>query len=147
MSPTHFLGHTGPFPALMQFYRIHRVNFRKFARSCRRRAPRPVRLPDASIESKMNDFWGNWIEAVRFTCEAQGVISARLMLFASGAPNAAEEATLMISEKIAAFTKAGMAAERALADGLGIYAAAEHAYSPLKHCVHANSNRLVGALL
>ena len=83
---------------------------------------------------------------MRFTCEAQGVISARLMLFASGAPNAAEEATLMISEKIAAFTKAGIAAERALADGLGIYAAAEQAYSPLKHCVHANSNRLVGAL-
>jgi hypothetical protein len=147
MSPAHFLGHTGPFPALMQFYRIRRVNFRKFARSSPHHAPRPVRPPDASIESKMNDFWGNWIEAVRFTCEAQGVISARLMLFASGAPNVAEEATLMISEKIAAFTKAGMAAECALADGLGVYAAAERAYSPLKHCVHANSNRLVGALL
>jgi hypothetical protein len=39
----------------------------------------------------MVDFWANWIEAVRFTCEAQGVISARLMLFASAAPNAAVE--------------------------------------------------------
>jgi hypothetical protein len=46
----------------------------------------------------MADLWANWIEAVRFTCEAQGVISARLMLFASGAPNAADEAALMISE-------------------------------------------------
>ena len=94
----------------------------------------------------MNDFWSNWIEAVRFTCEAQNVISARLMLFASGAPNAAEEATRMISEKIVAFSDAGIAAERALADGLGLYAAAERAYSPLKHCVHANSGRLLGAV-
>jgi len=90
----------------------------------------------------MNDFWSNWLEAVRFTCEAQSVISARLMLFASGAPNAADEAARMISEKIVAFTAAGIAAERALENGLGLYAAAEHAYSPLKHCVHANSGRL-----
>jgi hypothetical protein len=94
----------------------------------------------------MNDFWSNWLEAVRFTCEAQGVISARLLLFASGAPNAADEATRMIAEKIIAFTDAGIAAERALTNGFGIYAAAEHAYSPLQRCVHANSDRLVGAL-
>jgi hypothetical protein len=93
----------------------------------------------------MGDFWTNWMEAVRFTCEAQGVISARLMLFASGAPNAAEEATLMISEKIAAFADAGIAAERALADGLGLYVAAERAYSPLQRAVHANSGRLLHA--
>jgi hypothetical protein len=97
-------------------------------------------------EGDMNDIWSNWLEAVRFTCEAQGVISARLMLFASGAPNAAEEAERMISEKILAFAEAGIAAERALADGLGIYVAAERAYSPLRHCVAANSDRLVGAL-
>ena len=94
----------------------------------------------------MNDFWSNWLEAVRFTCEAQGVISARLMLFASGAPNAADEAAQMIAEKIVAFADAGIAAERALKDGLGIYAAAERAYSPLRRCVHANSDRLVGAV-
>jgi hypothetical protein len=94
----------------------------------------------------MNDIWSNWIEAVRFTCEAQGVISARLMLFASGAPNATEEAVRMVSEKIVAFADAGIAAERALADGLGLYAAAERAYSPLKHCVHANSGRLLGTV-
>jgi hypothetical protein len=45
----------------------------------------------------MNDFWANCFEAIRFTCEAQGVISARLLLFASGAPNATEEATRMIA--------------------------------------------------
>ncbi len=91
----------------------------------------------------MDDFWTNWLEAVRFTYEAQGVISARLMLFASGAPNAADEATRMICEKVVAFADAGIAADRALKDGLGIYAAAERAYSPLKRCVHDNSDRLL----
>jgi hypothetical protein len=91
----------------------------------------------------MNDFWANWMEAVRFTCEAQSVISARFMLFASGGPNAAEEATRMIAEKIVAFTDAGIAAERALAGGLGLSVAAERAYAPLRHCVHSNSGRLL----
>ena len=92
----------------------------------------------------MADFWADWIEAVRFSCEAQGVISARLMLFASGAPNAAAEAGRMVAEKIAAFSAAQSAAERALADGLGLYAAAQSAYQPLQRAVHANSTRLVG---
>jgi hypothetical protein len=91
----------------------------------------------------MNDFWNNWLEAVRFTCEAQNVISARLMLFASSAPDTViEEATNMVTEKFLTFAKAGMAAERALQDGLGLYAAAERAYAPLADCVHANNDRL-----
>jgi hypothetical protein len=90
----------------------------------------------------MADIWTNWLEAVRFTCEAQGVISARLLLFASGAPTAAREAERMISEKIAAFTDAHHVAEQALANGLGFYEAAERAYQPFKRCVRANSNRL-----
>jgi len=97
------------------------------------------------MRSDTNNFWDNWIEALRFTCEAQGVISARLLLFASGAPNALDEAERMISEKVVAFTDAEIAAARALTDGLGLYAAAERAYSPLKRCVHDNSDRLFGA--
>lgn len=93
----------------------------------------------------MADLWADWMEAVRFGCEAQGVISARLMLFASGAPDAAAEAGRMISEKIAAFSDAQFAAERALADGLGLYAAARCAYQPLRRAVRANSTRLSGA--
>jgi hypothetical protein len=92
----------------------------------------------------MNDFWNNWMEAVRFTCEAQSVMSARLMLFASNSPNAIDEAAEMVTEKLMAFAKAGMAAEQALDQGLGLYAAAERAFSPLKACVHANSDRLLG---
>lgn len=93
----------------------------------------------------MSEFWSSWIEAVRFTCEAQGVISARLMLFASGAPGAVDEAAEMVTEKIATFAKARMAAEQALSEGYDFYTAAERAYSPFKACVHANSDRLLGA--
>ena len=94
----------------------------------------------------MYNFWDNWLEAVRFTCEAQGVISARLMLLTAGAPDAVvEETATMVIEKFQAFAKAGLAAEAALEDGLGIFDAAERAYAPLKECVHANSDRLVHA--
>lgn len=94
----------------------------------------------------MNEFWDNMIEAMRFICEAQGVMSARLFLFASGAPKAVDEAAQMVTEKIIAFTTAGIAAERALSDGLGFMIVAERAYSPLRDCVHANSDRLIGGL-
>jgi hypothetical protein len=92
-----------------------------------------------------DDFWTAWIEALRFGCEAHSVISARLMLFASGAPDAAAEAARMVSEKIAAFSDAHIAAERALAGGLGFYAAAQSAYLPLQRAVRANRKRLAGA--
>jgi hypothetical protein len=94
----------------------------------------------------MGELWANWMETVCFACEAQGVIAARMMLFAAGAPNAADEAALMVSEKILAFADAGIAADQALKNGFGLYAAAERAYAPLKRCVHANSNRLFGGL-
>jgi hypothetical protein len=99
-------------------------------------------LDDLRDASPMADFWTNWLEAVRFTCEAQCVISSRLLLFASGAPNAAVEAKRMVAEKVAAFADAHQAAERALANGLGLYEAAERAYQPFKRCVRANSDRL-----
>lgn len=94
----------------------------------------------------MGDFWRNWIEAVRFTCEAQSVVSTRLMLFACGAPDAADEAGRMICEKVVAFADAGIAADRALKGGLGIFAAAESAFAPLKACVHDNSDRLASRI-
>ena len=93
----------------------------------------------------MFKFWGNCYEAVRFTYEAQAVISARLMLFASNDPRAVVEAGRMIAEKVVAFADAQAAAERALALGRGIYEAAEEAYEPLRRQVHANSERLLTA--
>jgi hypothetical protein len=94
----------------------------------------------------MIKFWTNCYEAMRFTCEAQAVISARLILLASGDANAAAEAYRMISEKAITFADAQAAAEQALADGLGIYEAAEQAYLPLRDRVHENSQRLLPAL-
>ena len=92
----------------------------------------------------MSDFWGNWLDAVRFTYEAQTVISARLMLMGSATPDAVvEETARMVTEKFLAFTKAGLAAREALDNGLGAYAAAEHAFAPIADCVHANTERLM----
>ena len=48
----------------------------------------------------------------------------------------------MISEKIVNFSAAHDAAERALAEGLGIYAAVEWVYQALRRCVSAHSSRL-----
>jgi hypothetical protein len=91
----------------------------------------------------MIKFWSNCYEAMRFGCEAQAVISARLMLFASGDASAAAEAYRMISEKAIVFADAQAAAEQALADGLSFYEAAEQAYLPLRDRVHENSCRLL----
>jgi len=93
----------------------------------------------------MNNFFDNWLEAIRFSCEAHSVMAARLMLLTSGSPDAIEEAANMVAEKVLAFTKAGIAAERALEDGQGFYAAAEQAYLPVQRCVHDNSDRLLHA--
>jgi hypothetical protein len=90
-------------------------------------------------------FWNNYCEAVRFTCEAQAVMSARVMLFASGDPMAAAEAFRMVMEKATTFADAQAAAERALADGRSIYEAAEEAYLPLRDRVRENSTRLLSA--
>jgi hypothetical protein len=87
-------------------------------------------------------FWDNFYEAMRFTFEAQAVITARWMLFASNDPSAPAEAGRMIAEKIQAIAEAHIAAERALADGRDIYQAAEEAFLPLRERVRANSERL-----
>jgi hypothetical protein len=87
-------------------------------------------------------FRTNYCEAMRFICDAQAAISARLMFFAAGDSNTAVQAGFMISEKVVAFAAAQAAAERALADRLGIYEAVEQAYLPLRHRVHVNCKRL-----
>ncbi len=67
----------------------------------------------------------------------------RLMLFACGAPNAADETfarSCAHDGPLDALDRGGALHLR------GVVAAAEEAYSPLKHCVHANSHRLFGAI-
>ena len=87
-----------------------------------------------------------WIEAVRFACEVQSVISMRLARMAQGGPEAAVEAELMVAEKLEAFADAEVAMLRALCDGEGgIAVAAERGYAPLRRCVGENSIRLAHA--
>ena len=93
----------------------------------------------------MLKFWIYCYEVARFSCEAQAVMSARLILLASGDPMAPAEAYRMISEKAIAFADAKAAAEQALADGHSLYEAAEQAYLPLRDCVRENSVRLLSA--
>jgi len=90
-------------------------------------------------------FWANCCEAVRFACEAQTVMSARVLLLASGDVSAVAEAYRMVSEKAIVFADAQNAAKRALADGRDIFEAVEQAYLPLRDCVRENSNRLLSA--
>ena len=94
----------------------------------------------------MISFWTNWLEAVRFSCEAQSVVAQRLMLLATGGADAAVEADRMIAEKFAAFGDAQIAAEAALADGQSIFMAAEHAFILVRECVHDNNLRLARGL-
>jgi hypothetical protein len=95
----------------------------------------------------MSDSWDDMFEAtietMRFTCAAHSVMSARLLLFAIGAPNAVDEAAEMVAEKITAFSHAGMAAEQALSEGLGFFAAAERAYrlARLRSCQQRSAER------
>jgi hypothetical protein len=91
----------------------------------------------------MNDLMSDWLEAVRFTCEAHGVISMRLSRLMSGGAEAEVEATQMVSEKIEAIMEAQGAALDALNQGQGLLVAAERAYAPFCNRVHANSQRLM----
>ena len=91
----------------------------------------------------MRDLFSDWIEAVRFTCEAQGVISMRLSQFATGGEQAEVEATQMVAEKVEALFEAQVAAMEALEQGCGFFVAAERAYAPFCQRVHANSERLM----
>ena len=90
----------------------------------------------------MHDLLNDWLEAVRFACEAQGVISMRLTRMAGGG---VEEIETMVVEKIEAVIEAQAAAIDALDHGEGLRAAAERAYAPFCRRVHANSLRLMHA--
>ena len=83
-----------------------------------------------------------WFEAARFVADSQSVVAMRLMRIAEGGPQAATEASQMISEKVAAFTEAQGAVFSALATG-SFQNAAIKAYAPYRRAVRANRRRLV----
>ena len=83
-----------------------------------------------------------WFEAARFASDSQSVVALRLMRIANGGPQAATEASQMISEKMAAFAEAQGAMFAALATGKSFESAATRAYAPYRRAVRANRRRL-----
>jgi len=83
-----------------------------------------------------------WFDAMRFSADVQSVIGLRLMRIAAGGPGAAQEAHLMVAEKIAAAGEAHGAAFIALATGASPTTAAKRAHSRIHRTVRANKRRL-----
>ena len=67
----------------------------------------------------MLELWQAWMEAVRFTAEAQAVMLMRLAVISAGGRTASQETVRMVTEKFAAFTEAEIAA----VDAAALYAA------------------------
>ena len=86
--------------------------------------------------------WENWVDAGRFTLEAQSVIALRLMRIAGGGALGAREAQRMVTEKVTALAAAQMAGGLALASGKSFEAAAKLAAAPIRSRVRANHRRL-----
>jgi len=116
-----------------------------FARKFRANVPRFESI-GRPIERRLVVLDSTWFEPLRFACEVQSVIAMRLLRLAQGGPQAAAEASLMITEKIGAFADAEAALANALCAGEGLIAAAERAYAPVRRCVDANCIRLTCAV-
>lgn len=89
----------------------------------------------------MQSFNG-WFEAWRFGAQAQQVMALRMMRFWQGDASAAREATVMVTEKMAAATEAQMAAGLALMRGQSLSTALKRASTPYRRRVRANHRRL-----
>jgi hypothetical protein len=83
-----------------------------------------------------------WFEAWRFAAEAQQVVAARMMRFWANDASAAREATVMVTEKMAAAAEAQMAAGLALMRGQSLSTALARAATPYRRRVRANHRRL-----
>lgn len=84
-----------------------------------------------------------WMDAALFCADAQRVIALRMMRIAAGGALAKRETQRMVSEKVAAFGEAQMAAVAALASGMSVKAAAKRAEAPYRRRVRANRKRLL----
>jgi hypothetical protein len=83
-----------------------------------------------------------WFEAWRFAADAQQVMARRMMGFWMNDASAAREATLMVTEKMAAAVEAHAAAASALMSGHGPAIALQRAATPYRRRVRANRKRL-----
>lgn len=84
----------------------------------------------------------SWFEAWRFAAEAQQVMTLRMMSFWRNDAAAGREATLMVTEKIAAAAEAQAAIAAALMSGQSAQTALMRATTPYRRRVRANRKRL-----
>ncbi len=83
-----------------------------------------------------------WLRNIGLAVEAQQVIGLRLLRLAQGNALATREATRMVTEKIAAFSEAQVAAGLALTTGCSVHATMARAAAPYRRRVRANRKRL-----
>lgn len=86
-------------------------------------------------------FFGYWLPLLRFGLDAQQVVSLRLARLA-GNDVSGREATLMVTEKIAAFGEAQTAMVLAISAGASPEAAMRALFRPYRRRVSANRKRL-----
>lgn len=87
-------------------------------------------------------FFGYWMTLLRFGMDAQQVVTLRLARLAMNDKRAAREATLMVTEKIAALGEAQAAMVFAVSTGASAEAAMLAAFAPYRRRVRSNRNRL-----
>ena len=90
----------------------------------------------------MMDLMRLQMATARIMVEAQTVIGLRLMGMAGVLPSASNENARMVTEKQAAFARAGLDASRAMAMGAGPVGAWSAALRPIGRTTRANSRRL-----
>ncbi len=83
-----------------------------------------------------------WLRNIGLAVEAQQVIALRVLRLAQGNALATREATTMVTEKIAAFSEAQIAAGLALTTGCSVHATVARAAVPYRRRVRANRKRL-----
>ncbi len=83
-----------------------------------------------------------WLRNIGLAVEVQQVIGLRLLRLAQSNALASREATRMVTEKIAAFSEAQVAAGLAIATGCSVQATMARAAAPYRRRVRANRKRL-----
>lgn len=84
----------------------------------------------------------SWFEMARLGADVQRVMTLRMMRIAGGGEIGQREAQLMVTEKMAAFGEAQLAAATALATGKSLKIAHQRALAPYRSHVRANRRRL-----
>jgi hypothetical protein len=87
-------------------------------------------------------FLGYWLPFLRFGLDAQHVIAMRLGRLSATEAGVSAEATLMVTEKIAAMGESQAALVLALSRGATPGDTLEAAFAPFRRRVHANCERL-----